>query len=542
MRGGIAAKIAAIFSALALVGTLIVALVITEGSRALLVDASAQRLSHTAQIVGVRFNDIVQAVRSDADFLSRNSVIQDMVAEDRSPERDSQGRTPGEAIRRDEAAASFQAFLESRPWYQSIAVMVIEGDDSRERLRVERGADSIAAVPPDQLEDWESDADRLTAIALPEGRLHLSEIALQRVKGRAMESPIPVMGASMVIGTPAGTRNGVLHISINMRQIFNALDDLVDPEAMLYVTDQQGDFLHPADPGKGLGLDLEHHHTLPQLLPPTRALFSGAAEVMSLDNVQWQPEAPQIAHFERLTIDRAEPARYLVIGIASPRAAVLEEVNAVRRRSAVYTLLFALVGVGLVLWVSHRLTAPLREVSRAVARFSRGESHVPLPYGGSDEIGILADNFRLLADRVTSQLRSLEEKEGRLRSIIETAVDGIIVVDHRGHVEAFNPAAERIFGYRVAEVMGRNVSMLMTSPDREQHDEYIQRYLQTGEAHIIGSGRIVTGLHKEGHTIPLYLSIGEFLQSGERKFTGILHDISRDQFLYRQSDASPPSG
>jgi two-component system sensor kinase FixL len=197
--------------------------------------------------------------------------------------------------------------------------------------------------------------------------------------------------------------------------------------------------------------------------------------------------------------------------------------------------LFALVGIGLVLFVSHRLTAPLRQITRAVARFSRGDSHVPLPYGGGDEIGILADNFRLLAERVTSQLRDLEEKEARLRSIIDTAVDGIIVINEGGKIEAFNPAAERIFGYRAVEVMGRNVNMLMASPDREQHDEYIRRYLQTGEAHIIGIGRVVTGRHKDGHAIPLYLSIGEFLQSGERKFTGILHDISRGQLLYHTS-------
>jgi PAS domain S-box-containing protein len=533
MKWGIASKIAAIFSSLALVGTLIVGLVITEGSRVLLMDASAKRLSHTAQIVQIRFADILQALRSDAAFLTRIPALQNMAAKEGggpSP----QGSASEEVTWRELVETSFQAFLESRPWYQAIGLSASAGN-GRELMRIERDQGGIVVVPQSQLNQQRIDLDFRRAMALPEGELYLSPVATKRVGGRILEPHLPVMHAAMPVDTPAGHRFGILHIGINMALVFKVLDDLVDPEATLYITNQQGDFLHHPDATKRLGFELGHRYTLPQALPQIKPLFSGAKKAMLLNNVQWQPEEPQIGYFERVAIGQGKQSKSLVIGVTSPRAVVLSEVNAVRRRSAAYTLLFALVGIGLVLFVSHRLTAPLRQITRAVARFSRGDSHVPLPYGGGDEIGILADNFRLLAERVTSQLRDLEEKEARLRSIIDTAVDGIIVINEGGKIEAFNPAAERIFGYRAVEVMGRNVNMLMASPDREQHDEYIRRYLQTGEAHIIGIGRVVTGRHKDGHAIPLYLSIGEFLQSGERKFTGILHDISRGQLLYHTS-------
>ena len=90
----------------------------------------------------------------------------------------------------------------------------------------------------------------------------------------------------------------------------------------------------------------------------------------------------------------------------------------------------------------------------------------------------------------------------------------------------FNPGAERLFGYRESEVVGRNVSMLMPSPYREEHDGYLSRYLKTGEARIIGVGREVTGRRADGSLFPLHLSVGEMLLGGERKFTGILHDLS----------------
>ncbi|HYM26259.1 MAG TPA: PAS domain S-box protein [Vicinamibacterales bacterium] len=116
--------------------------------------------------------------------------------------------------------------------------------------------------------------------------------------------------------------------------------------------------------------------------------------------------------------------------------------------------------------------------------------------------------------------------ERRWRAIIESAVDGIVVIDSRGRIEAFNPAAERLFGYAEADVIGTNVSMLMPSPYHEEHDGYLARYLQTGDKKIIGIGREVTGRRRDGSTFPLHLSVGQMTIGGEPKFTGILHDLS----------------
>src|SRR4026207_1600025 len=87
------------------------------------------------------------------------------------------------------------------------------------------------------------------------------------------------------------------------------------------------------------------------------------------------------------------------------------------------------------------------------------------------------------------------------------------------------PAAERLFGYSAGEVVGRNVDMLMPSPYREEHDSYLSRYFATGRAKIIGIGREVQGRRKDGQTFPLHLSVGQITIQGERKFTGILHDL-----------------
>jgi len=124
---------------------------------------------------------------------------------------------------------------------------------------------------------------------------------------------------------------------------------------------------------------------------------------------------------------------------------------------------------------------------------------------------------------------ALQQREAHLRSIIETAPDALIVIDERGLIDSFSPAAERLFGYSAAEVLGRNVSMLMPSPHRELHDSYIRRYLETGEKRIIGIGRVVVGLRKDGTTFPMELAVGEVNSAGRRQFTGFVRDLTEHQ-------------
>jgi len=132
---------------------------------------------------------------------------------------------------------------------------------------------------------------------------------------------------------------------------------------------------------------------------------------------------------------------------------------------------------------------------------------------------------------VEQQLRA---SEGRWRAVVESAVDGIIVIDEKGRIEAFNPAAERLFGYSEQEVVGKNVNVLMPSPYHEEHDAYLDRYRSTGVRKIIGIGREVTGRRRDGTTFPLRLSVGETSLGGERKFTGILHDLSERAAIEHQ--------
>ncbi len=129
---------------------------------------------------------------------------------------------------------------------------------------------------------------------------------------------------------------------------------------------------------------------------------------------------------------------------------------------------------------------------------------------------------------------ALRESEKRLRTILETAVDAIITIDEQGIIESVNPATVLLFGFSASELIGQNVKMLMPEPYRTEHDGYIRNYLRTGRARIIGIGRDVTAMRKDGTTFPMNLSVSEVPLDGKRLFTGIIHDLTSRRQLERQ--------
>ncbi len=124
---------------------------------------------------------------------------------------------------------------------------------------------------------------------------------------------------------------------------------------------------------------------------------------------------------------------------------------------------------------------------------------------------------------------TLRTRESHLRSILDTVPDAMIVIDGHGIIQLFSTAAERLFGYSEQESIGMNVKELMPEPDRGRHDAYIARYRSSGERHIIGIGRIVTGKRRDGTTFPMHLSIGEMQSGGEPYFTGFVRDLTEHQ-------------
>jgi two-component system sensor kinase FixL len=131
-------------------------------------------------------------------------------------------------------------------------------------------------------------------------------------------------------------------------------------------------------------------------------------------------------------------------------------------------------------------------------------------------------------------VEDLKAGEAHLRSILDTVPDAMIVIDEHGLMQSFSSAAERQFGWRAHEVIGRNVDMLMPEPYRTAHDSYLHRYMSTGERRIIGIGRVVVGERRDGSTFPMELAVGEMVSGDQRFFTGFVRDLTERQAAERR--------
>jgi two-component system sensor kinase FixL len=128
----------------------------------------------------------------------------------------------------------------------------------------------------------------------------------------------------------------------------------------------------------------------------------------------------------------------------------------------------------------------------------------------------------------------LDQGDALQRTILATVPDALIVIDEQGTILLFSETAARMFGYADNEAIGQNVKILMPNPDRDRHDDYMQHYMDTGEAHIIGIGRVTNARRRDGSTFPIELAIGEAVTEHGRLFTGFIRDLTEVQRAERR--------
>jgi diguanylate cyclase (GGDEF)-like protein/PAS domain S-box-containing protein len=187
------------------------------------------------------------------------------------------------------------------------------------------------------------------------------------------------------------------------------------------------------------------------------------------------------------------------------------------------TLLILLLSMAGAYWLFARISdwflKPVDELTETARRIAAGEVDRPVPGHFEGEMATLADALNVMVQR-------LNDSTTRTRVVLDSVSEGIVVIDERGVIQTFNPAAEKIFGYAGSEIMGCNVSMLMPEPERGQHDGYLRQYLETGQSGVLDRSRELSAVRKDGSIFSLELKVGEILFEAERLFIATVRDIT----------------
>ncbi|HUT40284.1 MAG TPA: PAS domain S-box protein [Gammaproteobacteria bacterium] len=524
MHRRIATRLSTVLVIIVATSAILMGIAVTQSGTHLLINASTARLAQESKVVSIRLQDIFEFVRRDIEFLVRSPAVYTVVnAMDSGAADATEAATAAPARARLQEV--FAALLNNHPWYVQLR-LIGAADEGRELVRVDQVDGQVRRVPEDALQPKTEREYFLQILDKPPGELSWSEIDLNREHGQIVEPAQPVLRAGLAVAGKDGTPFAIVIINLDIRRVFDAAREMVTPDLTLYIANHVGDYLYHPDPIKTFGFERDRRFQIQDDF--TEAVFqlkAGTGVVLEDVSPAGAEEPPVVAYVSRLPLETTG-GNDLMIALTMPRALILADVNQARRRNAALMIPFILIGALVVVWMVRVFIAPLERVTREVSRYAPGRPPQLPEQSRQDEVGQLAQAFASMAGRIEQQVTELEMQGKRFRSLFEAVPDAVLIIDQDGSVEYSNPATERLFGYTADELHGQNIKLLMPEPYRGHHDDYLRRYMAGGEAHIIGIGRKVVGLHQNGKTLPLYLSIGEFSLQGRRKFTGILHDIS----------------
>ncbi len=418
----------------------------------------------------------------------------------------------------------FSAFLTNHSQYLQIRYIKNSGE---ELVRVERNSNDQVEIASNTELQNKSTAEYLTeTVKLPSGQVYFSDVSLNKEHGKIQQPHIPVLRIATPVHNAAGDVEAIVVINLSTNNLFS---DVVSTDHGIrrYVVDQAGNYIKHKDEDRTFaqeqGLDYDFYDVEVNWAEQTR----NKEQLMQLDEGE-----TEIFGFQKIFFTPYDQSRYWLLTMHIPEAIVFSEIKSALNSMIFIDLLIGLFSLLLILWfVSGRILYPILTLARSAEKLQNGDLSVRLnPSSVKDEfrsLYALINNFAQSQQNSTLKLeQEIAAQTKRLSAVIDNVVDGIITIDAVGNIESFNRAAKIIFGYSEAEVIGKNVKMLMPDPYQREHDGYLDNHNKTGEKKIIGIGREVVGKRKDNSTFPMELAVSEISLDKVKHFVGIVRDIT----------------
>lgn len=510
----------------------------------LLVEDALEDVAKEVQDAGDRLKSIIRTQDEDVLFLAHTPPIQGILRAQLNDGYDEQGKTSSaEWAKR--LATIFQSQILRKSAYLSIRFIDVKG---QELVDVTRRGKKIVRLTGKQLQNKAHRTYVSETLKLPAGSVYVSEMNLNREFGKVTQPHQEVIrSATPIYDEKSAKLAGLLTITAEIGDKLRSIQHRVRNKnhSEIYITNDRGDYLLHPDLNKAYGFELGKKNTIQKEFPELSNLFLADNRDKRFSLKSHNTEGWQALNFTKIFFDPNNTKRFIAVVITHNYSSIVAEQSELLNDVVLWVLLLIIPGAGLGVLFAVNLTRPIKQITQAMEDYIHQRNiKEKMPVNLNNEIGVMARIYQTLIGqveeahtnlekmntkleaRVTERTKALEMSEVRQRTIVENIIDGLITIDGKGTIASFNPAASKIFGYSVDEVMGRNIKMLMPEPYTSEHDGYLHNYLTTSEKKIIGIGREVVGQRKGGSTFPMELSVSEMEINGERIFTGIVRDIT----------------
>ena len=426
----------------------------------------------------------------------------------------------------------FSAFLKNHPEYQQLRYIDAAGD---EMVRVQAGADgNVVVIAKNELQNKSDSLYVSETIKLKAGAAYYSDVSLNREHGVIQVPHLPVLRMATPVHSPDGRLISLIVINLSTERLFSEIRSESNG-VQRNIVDDKGYYIKHGDASKTFGLErgIDYQY---QDIETELAQYAANNDQYFRLHAEHDNE---LDGFQKIHFSPQDHSRYWLLTLNIPESVVFAEITTALNKMLLTSLLIGLLSLVLIVWfISRKILTPVVDLASVASRLQEGDLTVRLDAASArDEFHTIYTAINAFAMNQQNSTALLENEVAaqtkRLSAVIDNIVDGIITINEKGTIESFNPAARRIFGYNDMEVIGQNVKMLMPEPYHSEHDGYLEHHIKTGEKKVIGIGREVAGMRKDGSTFPMDLAISEMQLGDKRMFTGIVRDITERKRMER---------
>ena len=414
-----------------------------------------------------------------------------------------------------ELSSDLKKVMETSRYYLQTRILDSTG---QEIIRFNRSEFGPVEVPGEKLQN-KSKRDYFRRIVEGNNTVYIASVSLNMEDGEVTLPHTPMLRIGKKILLEDGRLFGIMVLNVHANIAFGSL--LSGEGSRFLVIDEEGKYLHHWKEELLFGKDLGHAANLLAEEPELNVNLQKQDAMIHYD-----PELKEFRIWKKVYFDKNDRSKYWVFMERRMESSILSPWLAAVETGTAGLVFVLVIGISFFVILAHNTFTPLRELSGAISEMEKGELSARVKFETKTEMGDIGTAFNRMAEQLEHTDLELRRAMALASCISVAAPNSHIVADQYGKILTVNPVTEKVFGYKSGELVGENVSVLAGSPHRENHDQYLTNYLETGEKKIIGITRELVAVRKSGELFPVNLHVNEADVDGETVFVAIIEDIT----------------
>jgi len=512
----------------------------SESFNAALVKELASNVGQDANLMSVRLSTEMKRYSEDVRMLEGTPPVQALVGL-LSVNRKTEIQESNTRQLKDRLASIFSEMLEAKSAYFQIRYIGV-AHNGRELVRVDKQQGVIHRAEEADLQEKGNEVYVQDTVRQLVGKTYYSQITLNREHGEVMTPYIPTLRVSVPVINPSGDVFGLIVVNVDMRHLFTSLHTNLKPNQFLYVTNSTGEYVFHPDPDEVFGFEFNQTNRVQDMVPEATSWIEGSAQhepPFLYNNVQKE----YLFEMAKAFLNPTDSRQFIIVAIQDSYRQVFANAMLVQKKAILLNVAFLVLACIGAFFLSRFIVSPLRNLNQAAAAIGRGEKLTMLPVHSQDEVGQLFMAFNAMATKVEERTLALAQKEAQMRTIVDAAPSGMVMIDTQGLIQLVNQMVTQQFGYSRESFIGQPAEMLLPERFRAKPISDRKSYFAFPEARSMEQGQDLYGLRQDQTEFPIEITLnplttdqGHFVLASIIDITARRHSEQAIQQLHRQND------